>query len=84
MKSPKRARTQYSDPEFGAGRSSTSTIVPMVPQRTCDGLYALEDVGHAELKTAGTFTFPGFVKFVAVEKPATEAHQGVNPFTRNQ
>jgi DNA-binding protein HU-beta len=47
-------------------------------------LDALEDVGHAELKTAGTFTLPGFVKFVAVEKPATEAHQGVIHSPRNQ
>jgi hypothetical protein len=39
MKSPKRARTQYSDPEFGAGRSSMSTITPTAPHRTCGGLY---------------------------------------------
>jgi DNA-binding protein HU-beta len=45
-------------------------------------LAALEDVGHAELKNTGTFTLPGFVKFVAAEMPATEAHQGINPFTK--
>jgi DNA-binding protein HU-beta len=45
-------------------------------------LDALEEVGHAELKNTGTFTLPGFAKFVAAEKPATEAHQGVNPFTK--
>jgi DNA-binding protein HU-beta len=45
-------------------------------------LDALEEVGHAELKNTGTFTLPGFVKFVAEEKPATEAHQGMNPFTK--
>jgi DNA-binding protein HU-beta len=45
-------------------------------------LDALEGVGHAELKGTGTFTLPGFAKFVTAEKPATEAHQGVNPFTK--
>jgi DNA-binding protein HU-beta len=45
-------------------------------------LDALEDVGHAELKNTGTFTLPGFVKFLAAEKPAIEAHQGINPFTK--
>jgi DNA-binding protein HU-beta len=45
-------------------------------------LDALVNVGHAELKDNGTFVLPGFVKFVAVEKPATETHQGINPFTK--
>src|ERR1700759_4621903 len=45
-------------------------------------LDALVNVGHLELKDSGTFVLPGFVKFVAVEKPATEAHQGINPFTK--
>ena len=35
-----------------------------------------------ELKTAGTFLLPGFAKFVVVEKPATPAYDGVNPFTK--
>jgi DNA-binding protein HU-beta len=45
-------------------------------------LDALVDIGHAELKDSGTFVLPGFVKFSTVEKPATEAHQGINPFTK--
>jgi DNA-binding protein HU-beta len=45
-------------------------------------LDARAEVGHAELKTAGTFLLPGFAKFVVVEKPATPAHDGVNPFTK--
>jgi DNA-binding protein HU-beta len=69
---------------------SKSELVQKIAER-CGGLKkddvklvldALVDVGHAELKAAGTFTLPGFAKFVAVEKPATEAHQGVNPFTK--
>jgi DNA-binding protein HU-beta len=45
-------------------------------------LDALVDIGHAELRKTGAFLVHGFAKFVVVEKPATEAHQGVNPFTK--
>jgi DNA-binding protein HU-beta len=69
---------------------SKSELIQQIAER-CGGLKrddvravldALVDVGHAELKKTGTFALPGFVKLVAVEKPATEAHQGVNPFTK--
>jgi hypothetical protein len=39
-------------------------------------------VGHAELKQSGAFLLPGFAKFQITEKPATPAHEGVNPFTK--
>jgi nucleoid DNA-binding protein len=45
-------------------------------------LDALADVGHAELRATGAFLLPGFAKFVVVEKPATPARDGVNPFTK--
>jgi DNA-binding protein HU-beta len=45
-------------------------------------LDALVDIGHAELKKTGAFLVHGFAKFVVVEKPATEAHEGINPFTK--
>jgi DNA-binding protein HU-beta len=45
-------------------------------------LDALAEVGQAELKTAGAFLLPGFAKFVVIEKPATPAHDGINPFTK--
>jgi DNA-binding protein HU-beta len=45
-------------------------------------LDALVDIGHSELKKTGAFLVHGFAKFVVVEKPATEARQGVNPFTK--
>jgi DNA-binding protein HU-beta len=70
---------------------SKSELVQQIAER-CDGLKrddvrlvleALVDVGYAELKKTGTFALPGFAKFVAVEKPATHAHQGVNPFTKD-
>jgi nucleoid DNA-binding protein len=45
-------------------------------------LDALAEVGHTELRTVGSFLLPGFAKFVVVEKPATPARDGVNPFTK--
>lgn len=43
---------------------------------------ALADVGYKELKKNRIFTMPGFAKFRVVEKPATKARQGINPFTK--
>jgi len=45
-------------------------------------LDAFAEVGQAELRTAGAFLLPGFAKFVVAEKPATPAHDGINPFTK--
>jgi DNA-binding protein HU-beta len=45
-------------------------------------LDVLAEIGHAELKDTGAFLVPGFAKFEVVEKPATEAHEGINPFTK--
>jgi DNA-binding protein HU-beta len=45
-------------------------------------LDALADVGRAELKQTGAFLVPGFAKFEVTGKPATEAREGVNPFTK--
>jgi hypothetical protein len=39
-------------------------------------------VGYKELNESGEFVIPGFVKMSVVEKPATEAHSGINPFTK--
>lgn len=43
---------------------------------------ALADVGYKELKRSGIFTLPGFAKFRVVNKPATKARAGINPFTK--
>ena len=43
---------------------------------------ALADVGYKELKKNRIFTMPGFAKFRVVDKPATKARQGINPFTK--
>jgi DNA-binding protein HU-beta len=39
-------------------------------------------VGYKELNESGEFVIPGFVKMTIVNKPATEARSGVNPFTK--
>ena len=39
-------------------------------------------VGYKELTESGEFVIPGFAKMSVVNKPATEARSGVNPFTK--
>lgn len=39
-------------------------------------------VGYKELNEAGEFVIPGFAKISVVNKPATEARSGINPFTK--
>ena len=39
-------------------------------------------VGYKELNDSGEFVIPGFVKMSVVNKPATEARSGINPFTK--
>jgi nucleoid DNA-binding protein len=41
----------------------------------------LTTVGYKELKKSGVFVLPGFAKFVVINKPATKARKGTNPFT---
>src|ERR1035441_11043627 len=40
-------------------------------------------VGYKELNESGEFVIPGFVKMSVVNKPATEARSGINPFTKD-
>jgi DNA-binding protein HU-beta len=42
----------------------------------------LVEIGHRELKKAGTFVLHGFAKFVVVKKPARPARKGINPLTK--
>ncbi len=39
-------------------------------------------VGYKELNESGEFVIPGFAKMTVVNKPATEAREGINPFTK--
>jgi DNA-binding protein HU-beta len=36
----------------------------------------------AKMTKFGEFIIPGFAKMSVVNKPASEAHSGVNPFTK--
>ncbi|HSZ94911.1 MAG TPA: HU family DNA-binding protein [Bradyrhizobium sp.] len=42
----------------------------------------LVTVGYKELNETGEFVIPGFAKMSVVNKPATEARSGINPFTK--
>ena len=42
----------------------------------------LATVGYKELNESGEFVVPGFVKMSVINKPATEARSGINPFTK--
>jgi DNA-binding protein HU-beta len=42
----------------------------------------LATVGYKELNESGEFVIPGFVKMSVVNKPATGARSGINPFTK--
>jgi nucleoid DNA-binding protein len=35
-------------------------------------------------KGPGKFVVPGLLKIVVVQKPATKAHKGINPFTKQE
>ena len=43
---------------------------------------SLASVGYKELNESGEFTVPGFAKLSVVNKLATEAREGINPFTK--
>lgn len=43
---------------------------------------SMATVGYKELNESGEFVVPGFVKMTVVNKPAVEAHSGINPFTK--
>ena len=43
---------------------------------------AMVAVGYKELNESGEFVIPGFAKMTVVNKPATEARSGINPFTK--
>ena len=35
-------------------------------------------------KGPGVFAVPGLMKIVVIQKPATKAHKGINPFTKEE
>ena len=39
---------------------------------------------HINKKAVGEFVLPGLLKISTVRKPATKAHKGINPFTKEE
>ena len=49
----------------------------------CEAMAGLiaQNVGK---KGPGMFVMPGLLKIIVVQKPATKAHKGINPFTKQE
>jgi DNA-binding protein HU-beta len=45
---------------------------------------SLQTVIKKSLRSAGLFTMPGLLKMKVVKKPATQAREGINPFTKEK
>lgn len=59
---------------------ATSTEVPK--KKVSDLIGCLYEVIGAHLKKGLSFALPGLLKINVVNKPATKARKGVNPFTK--
>jgi nucleoid DNA-binding protein len=71
---PKMSKSQLIDAISEATNVSKSEVKSVIESMVV--------VGYKELNECGEFVIPGFAKLLVVEKPATEARQGVNPFTK--
>ncbi|MDR1012338.1 MAG: HU family DNA-binding protein [Coxiellaceae bacterium] len=68
-----------------------SKIVTSIAEMTClskketslmlDSLFEIMASHLRKRSGVGEFTLPGIAKFRVVNKPATKAHHGINPFT---
>ena len=67
--------------EIIAVLSETSELTKPQVTSLLDGLANLIGQNLGE-DGPGVFTLPGLMKLTVVHKPATEEHQGVNPFTK--
>ena len=43
-----------------------------------------EIAGAVGKKGPGVFAVPGLMKIIVIQKPATKAHKGINPFTKQE
>lgn len=67
--------------------STISTLVGSITKKQAsDTIDAIGKILEAHLKkgAAGVFTLPGMMKCYILHKPATKAHKGVNPFTKEE
>ena len=70
----KMSKTQLIDVISESSNISKNDVKTVIEQMT--------HIGYKELKETGEFVIPGFAKLTVVEKPATEARTGINPFTK--
>jgi DNA-binding protein HU-beta len=70
----KMTKTQLIDAVAEASQLSKNDVKAVIEAMTV--------VGYKELNESGEFVIPGFAKMSVVNKPATEARTGVNPFTK--
>ena len=71
---PKMSKSQLIDAISESGSVSKADVKTVLEHMSI--------VGYKELNEAGEFVIPGFAKFSVVNKPATEARTGINPFTK--
>ncbi|MDB5625570.1 MAG: DNA-binding protein [Tardiphaga sp.] len=70
----KMTKTQLVDAISEETRISKNDVRTVIDQ--------MATIGYKELNESGEFVVPGFAKISVVNKPATEARSGVNPFTK--
>ena len=70
----KMTKTQLIDAVAEASQLSKNDVKAVIEAMTV--------VGYKELNESGEFVIPGFAKMSVVNKPATEARSGINPFTK--
>ncbi len=71
---PKMSKSQLIDAIAEASEVSKNDVKAVIENMAI--------VGYKELNESGEFVIPGFAKLSVVKKPATEARQGINPFTK--
>lgn len=66
--------------------SAISQYACVTKKQAGDMVDALGKIVEAHLKkgAAGVFTLPGMLKCYILHKPATKAHKGINPFTKEE
>lgn len=63
-----------------------SQLTGVSKKQAAEMIDALGKILEAHLKkgAAGIFTLPGMMKCYILHKPATKAHKGINPFTKEE
>ena len=66
--------------------ASIATTTELSRKQVSAVFAALADAVKAGVgkKGPGTFVLPGLLKIMVIQKPATKAHKGINPFTKQE